>query len=101
MPQTTCPSLRSADTFYQLWCTEFFCNIFEPFGLAVPFPFGNVTNGHCDDGVCWLFKQCSFAAANAQGHCKFFGAAHIDAIGHPLFVIVGDIGNSADFGKHR
>ena len=51
VPQTTWPSLQSADAFYQLWCAKFFCNCFESLGWTVPFPVGNVSNrNRCNEG---------------------------------------------------
>jgi hypothetical protein len=52
VPQATWPSLQSADAFYQLWCADFFCNLFESLGGAGPFPVDNVTDRHCGDEGC-------------------------------------------------
>jgi hypothetical protein len=51
VPQTTWPSLQSADAFCQLWCAKFFCNCFKALGRADPFPVGNVADRHrCNKG---------------------------------------------------
>ena len=91
MPQTTWPSLQSAEAFNELRCAKFVGNFLKSVSWATPQPIAHIAHRHIGDEGRELFKERGVFAVVAQCGREFFGTANDYSIGDPLIVIVGDV----------